>query len=103
MIYVKGVVLTCRSYDREFTDKRDGKKKEFKAHRCWIHDPNSEADPIVVETGETYLVPGTAYRLGVSFRPWVGKNGEPHVQISKLRDYVPEEINLKPPPAGKAV
>ena len=95
MLYVKGKVLACIPRDVNFV--RDGQSKSFKAHRCVLHDPTSNALPVTVELGETPLEIGKAYRVPVSLRSYSTRSGDAQVQINGIRNLPPEEISLATP------
>ena len=99
MLTVSGNCLSC--HPRKVEGNKNGKPYSFTAHRCCIHHPGSGTDPIYVETGETALTPGKAYRMLTRVRAFVvgeGEKREARFQLMTYKDHPPQEIN---PPSAK--
>ncbi len=91
MLYVKGVCLNCK--ERNVTFTKDGVQKGFKAHRCCLHQPDSDFDPIYVETGEAALVRGKAYRMAVRVSTFKDREGNTKIQYSTMKNHPPQELS----------
>jgi hypothetical protein len=92
MLYVKGQCLNCNPRNVDY--KQNGISKSFTAHRCCLHDPSGNTDPIYVETGEIPLEKGKAYRIPVYVRPFFSRAGEARFQLMAYKDQPPVEIKL---------
>jgi hypothetical protein len=87
-LYVKGVVLAVRSRDQH--SKKTGKDYTF--HRCCIHDPESNSDPVYVETGEMKLDKGHWYRIPIWVNTYQPEGGPVRVQYNTFKDNPPVKI-----------
>lgn len=92
-LYVKGMCLSSRS--RQVHSK---KGIDYTFHRACIHDPESNSDPVYVETGEVELTKGHWYRIPVWVNTYTTQGGESRSQLNTFKDSPPVKLN---PPAGK--
>lgn len=94
MLVYSGFCLSCRPRDVNYM--KDGVQKTFRTHRCCLHDPDSEQDPIYIETGEAALEKGKAYRIAVRVSNYVSKKtGEIKLQFNTYRAHPPKELTPK--------
>lgn len=93
MLIYTGLCLSCHSRDVEYN--KNGVSKSFTAHRCCMHDPNSNSDPLYIETGEVPLEKGKCYQIAVRVTTYTKKNGETVIQYQTYKDYPPRELNAK--------
>ncbi|UQZ89580.1 hypothetical protein C4J81_10335 [Deltaproteobacteria bacterium Smac51] len=90
-LYVKGLCLTSRS--RQVTSK---KGEEFTFYKNCVHDPDSNSDPVYVETNQE-LARGQWYRIPVYVSTFKTANGDVRIQYNTYKDNPPVKIAAPAP------
>ena len=90
MLFIHGVVLTCRANTYNRKNPKPGESKTFTSHRALVHDPASNRDPIRVDTGETELQPGHWYNIPVYVSLYSPEGRSPIIEYKSLKDSPPQ-------------